>query len=66
VKIVIGSDIHANLAALQALPERDFDQLWCVGDVVDYGPRPHEAVQWVKRNAAIAPRAGFLGQQTPR
>jgi protein phosphatase len=56
VKIVIVSDIHANLAALQALPERDFDQLWCVGDVVDYGPRPHEAVQWVKRNAAIAVR----------
>ena len=56
MKIVIVSDIHANLAALQALPERDFDQLWCVGDVVDYGPRPHEAVQWVKRNAAIAVR----------
>jgi putative phosphoesterase len=56
VKIVIVSDIHANLAALQALPERDFDQLWCVGDVVDYGPNPHQAVQWVQRNAAIAVR----------
>jgi hypothetical protein len=29
VKIVIISDIHANLAALESLPERDFDQLWC-------------------------------------
>jgi protein phosphatase len=56
VKIVIISDIHANLAALEALPERDFDQLWCIGDLVDYGPRPHEAVQWVKRSAAIAVR----------
>jgi putative phosphoesterase len=56
VKIVIVSDVHANLAALEALPERDFDQLWCIGDVVDYGPRPHEAVQWVKRNAALAVR----------
>jgi len=56
VKIVIVSDIHANLAALDALPERDFDQLWCVGDLVDYGPRPHEVVQWVKDNATVAVR----------
>jgi len=56
MKIVIVSDIHANLAALEALPEQGCDQIWCVGDVVDYGPRPHEAVQWVMRNAAIAIR----------
>ena len=56
MKIVIVSDIHANLAALKALPERDFDQLWCVGDLVDYGPRPHEVVQWVQHTAAIAVR----------
>ena len=56
MKIVIVSDIHANLAALDALPERNFDQLWCIGDSVDYGPRPHEVVQWVKRNAGVAVR----------
>jgi putative phosphoesterase len=56
VKIVIVSDLHANLAALEALPEQDFDQLWCIGDLVDYGPRPHETVQWVKRHAALAVR----------
>jgi len=56
VKIVIVSDIHANLAALESLPERDFDQLWCIGDLVDYGPRPHEAVEWVKSKAALAVR----------
>ena len=56
VKIVIVSDIHANLAALNALPEKDFDQLWCIGDLVDYGPRPHEAVEWVRNNAAITVR----------
>lgn len=57
VKIVIVSDIHANLAALEALPERNFDQLWCVGDLVDYGPRPHEVVHWVMRHAAVTPRS---------
>jgi len=56
VKIAIISDIHANLAALAALPERDFDQLWCIGDLVDYGPRPHEVVEWVKQKAAITVR----------
>jgi putative phosphoesterase len=56
VKIVIISDIHANLAALEALPERDFDQLWCIGDLVDYGPRPHEVIEWIKQEAAITMR----------
>jgi protein phosphatase len=56
MKIVILSDVHGNLAALQALPEREYDQLWCIGDLVDYGPRPHETVKWIKRNAAITVR----------
>jgi putative phosphoesterase len=56
VKIVIVSDIHGNIAALDALPERDYDALWCIGDLVDYGPRPHEVVQWIKRNAAACVR----------
>jgi protein phosphatase len=56
MKIVILSDIHANLAALKALPEHEYDQLWCIGDLVDYGPSPHETVEWVKRRAAIAVR----------
>jgi putative phosphoesterase len=56
MKIVIISDIHANLAALRALPERGYDQLWCIGDLVDYGPKPHEVVQWVKHHATLAVR----------
>ena len=49
MKIVIISDIHGNLAVLHALPERDFDELWCIGDLVDYGPNPHEVVEWVRQ-----------------
>jgi putative phosphoesterase len=56
VKIVIVSDIHANLAALGALPETDYDQLWCIGDLVNYGPRPHETVEWVRQNATVTVR----------
>ena len=49
------SDIHSNLHALEAvLAEVDGetpDELWCLGDLVGYGPRPNECC------AAIADRA---------
>lgn len=56
MKIVIISDIHANLAALQSLPEDDYDEMWCLGDLVDYGPKPHEVVQWVRHRANVVVR----------
>ena len=56
MKIVIISDIHGNMAALDALPERDYDALWCVGDLVDYGPCPHEVVQWIRTYATACVR----------
>ncbi len=56
MKIVIISDIHANIAALKALPEDQYDELWCIGDLVDYGPDPHEVVEWVRANATVVVR----------
>jgi putative phosphoesterase len=56
VKIVIISDVHSNFAALDALPEESYDQLWCLGDLVDYGPEPNEVVQWVRDKAAVCVR----------
>ena len=44
------SDVHANLAALESI-EESYDQLFCPGDLVDYGPQPSEAIQWVRRRA---------------
>lgn len=44
MKLVIISDIHGNLDALRALPER-FDELWVLGDLVNYGPQPREVVE---------------------
>lgn len=54
MKIAIISDVHANLAALLAFPERDYDELWCVGDLVDYGPRPREVIQEIRNRATLA------------
>lgn len=56
MKIVIISDIHSNFAALDALPEESYEQLWCLGDLVDYGPEPNEVIQWVRNKAAACVR----------
>ena len=51
-----GSDIHANLVALETvLSEADgqYDTIWCLGDVVGYGPRPNECVEIVREKAVL-------------
>ncbi len=48
----IVSDIHGNLAALQAvladIKEQGCEQIVCLGDVVGYGPKPAECVDIVE------------------
>jgi len=47
MRMVVLSDIHANMAALERvladLPS--YDELYCLGDVVGYGPDPNEVVE---------------------
>jgi predicted phosphodiesterase len=55
VRIAVVSDVHSNLAALEAvLAAVDVDppdELWCLGDVVGYGPRPNECCEIVEARA---------------
>jgi diadenosine tetraphosphatase ApaH/serine/threonine PP2A family protein phosphatase len=55
MRVAVVSDIHSNLHALEAvlaaIEAEAPDQLWCLGDLVGYGPRPNECC------AAIAERA---------
>lgn len=63
MKIVIASDLHGNLEALAALP-REYDQLWILGDLVNYGPNPAEVVEFVRSHASHVVRGNhdhFLG-----
>lgn len=55
MKILIVSDLHANLEAVEALPG-DFDRLWVLGDLVNYGPDPAEVVEFVRARAAFVVR----------
>ncbi len=47
MRILLISDIHSNLAALETVlaAAGSFDQVWCLGDVVGYGPAPNECVE---------------------
>jgi len=55
MRILIVSDLHANLEAVQVLPA-GFDQLWVLGDLVNYGPNPAEVVEFVREKAAVVVR----------
>jgi len=55
VKIAIISDIHSNLEALNSLPQ-DFDELWVLGDLVNYGPNPIEVVEFIHAKANVVVR----------
>jgi diadenosine tetraphosphatase ApaH/serine/threonine PP2A family protein phosphatase len=47
VRCLIVSDVHANLVALEAVlaDAPAFDEIWCLGDLVGYGPDPNECVE---------------------
>jgi len=55
VKIVIISDLHANQAALDALPE-SYTELWVLGDLVNFGPDPAEIVEFVRQRVTVIVR----------
>ena len=47
MRILVISDIHANLTAFDAVlaqAEGEWDYVWCLGDVVGYGPDPNECL----------------------
>jgi predicted phosphodiesterase len=55
MKIAIISDIHGNFEALRSFPET-YDELWVLGDLVNFGPRPVEVIEWVRAHARCVVR----------
>ena len=47
MKILIISDIHGNLSALDAVREES-DMVFCLGDIVNYGPHPNACIKRVQ------------------
>ncbi len=59
MRIVIISDVHANLVALEAVlrhaeAQGATDGLWCMGDTVGYGPQPPQCIARLRELRAIA------------
>jgi protein phosphatase len=55
MRIAIISDIHGNLESLSALTE-PYDELWVLGDLVNYGPDPGAVIDFVRSRAAVVVR----------
>ena len=55
--IALISDIHANLEAFDAVLEdiqnQDVKKIYCLGDVVGYGPNPRECIEYVQKHATF-------------
>ena len=58
--VLIVSDIHANLVAFEAVlaAAGEIDQIWNLGDIVGYGPKPRECVD---RIMGLNPAASLIG-----
>jgi len=59
-KVLVISDVHANLVALESVlaDAGRVDQVWCLGDIVGYGPQPNECVE---RIASLPRLTGVMG-----
>ena len=57
MRVCVISDIHGNAAALEAaldaIADEEPDAIWCLGDIVGYGPRPNECCQIVAERADV-------------
>ncbi len=57
MRIVVISDVHANLIALREVlkgsDELQRDALWCLGDVAGYGPEPQACIDLVREAASL-------------
>jgi len=58
MKILVLSDIHSNIYALEAIWKREKreDVLLCAGDLVDYGTTPKEIIAWMREHDVLSVR----------
>ncbi len=55
MRYAVIADIHSNLEAFTAVLEDigqrgGVDEVWCLGDVVGYGPDPHRCIELLRKS----------------
>ncbi len=51
MRVLFISDLHGNMEALNAVIENvKYDRVFCLGDLVDYGPDPLGCIDWIRDN----------------
>jgi diadenosine tetraphosphatase ApaH/serine/threonine PP2A family protein phosphatase len=58
MRYAIIADIHANLTALMAVlsdvtQREEIGEVWCLGDIIGYGPDPHQCIELLRRTKHI-------------
>ena len=58
MRCVIIADIHANLLAFVSVlndieQQGDVEEVWCLGDIVGYGPDPHQCIELLRQTNNI-------------
>ncbi len=70
MRIAVISDIHSNLPALtrtfEVLDQLGTDRIFCLGDIVGYGPSPNECIALVRERCAAVVKgnhdSGAIGE----
>jgi len=52
MRVLIVSDIHGNFDALASLQET-YDEMWVLGDLVNYGAEPGAVIEFVRTKASV-------------
>ena len=56
MRILVISDVHANYRGLKAVIDKfhNVDEIWCLGDTVEYGPLPLNVQSWFDNTANMS------------
>jgi diadenosine tetraphosphatase ApaH/serine/threonine PP2A family protein phosphatase len=58
MRYAVLADIHSNLAAFEAVLQDikkrgDVEEIWCLGDIVGYGPHPRECIELLRQHRHV-------------
>lgn len=55
MKLLVISDIHANISALESIYKKEPspDKIICAGDLLDYGTHPQEVLAWMQEHKVM-------------